>query len=113
MSNIEKCPNCRVELEVEDSVYDQVFECPGCKSEVMIPRHRMLVRMPVPRVIIAAPAKSISDENIGAAYIIALAVPFIGFFVGIYLLMKKEAGHGLACVALSIVSAIGWCWMLL
>ncbi|MEY4387956.1 MAG: hypothetical protein RLY20_3239 [Verrucomicrobiota bacterium] len=40
---------------------------------------------------------------IGLSYLSALLVPFIGFFMGIYLVTKKESGHGLTCIALSIL----------
>jgi DNA-directed RNA polymerase subunit RPC12/RpoP len=36
MANIEKCPTCNVELEIEDSAYDQPIKCPNCGQEIMI-----------------------------------------------------------------------------
>jgi DNA-directed RNA polymerase subunit RPC12/RpoP len=44
MSNIEKCPTCDTELEIEDSAYDQPLECPKCKAEIMIPRPVVIPR---------------------------------------------------------------------
>jgi DNA-directed RNA polymerase subunit RPC12/RpoP len=49
-----------------------------------------------------AEAGEVSEGNIAAAYILALIVPFIGFFAGIYLLAKKQPGHGVACMAISV-----------
>src|ERR1700693_1875416 len=53
----------------------------------------------------AIPAKvvTVSAGNIAAGYILAIIAPFIGFFVGIYLLAKKRPGHGVACMAISIL----------
>ena len=50
-----------------------------------------------------------SEGNIGAAYILAIVVPFIGFFAGIYLLAKKEPGHGVACIAISVAAFFLYC----
>ena len=51
---------------------------------------------------------SVSEGNIAAGYIVALIVPFIGFFVGIYLIAKKQPGHGVACMAISVVACLFW-----
>jgi ribosomal protein L37AE/L43A len=48
--------------------------------------------------------KALNGWNILGAYVIAIVIPFIGFFNGIYLLAKKEVGHGLACIAISILA---------
>jgi predicted RNA-binding Zn-ribbon protein involved in translation (DUF1610 family) len=108
MPNIEKCPTCAIELEIEDSLYDQVFECPNCKTEVMIPKRRMVPRVVVARPMIMSRPETVSQGNIIAGYALAVIVPFIGFFVGIYLLAKKEPGHGVACMAISILAAVIW-----
>ncbi|MGA2138217.1 MAG: hypothetical protein ABSH14_05075 [Verrucomicrobiia bacterium] len=44
MANIEKCPTCEATLEMEDSAYDQLFECPKCRTEIMIPRPVVIPR---------------------------------------------------------------------
>jgi predicted RNA-binding Zn-ribbon protein involved in translation (DUF1610 family) len=44
MANIEKCPTCEATLELEDSAYDQPFECPKCRTEIMIPRPIVIPR---------------------------------------------------------------------
>jgi predicted RNA-binding Zn-ribbon protein involved in translation (DUF1610 family) len=108
MPNIEKCPTCNVELEIEDSAYDQVFECPKCKTDVIIPKRRMVPRVVAPRPVIASRPETVSQGNIIAGYALAVIVPFIGFFVGIYLLAKKEPGHGVACMAISILAGFIW-----
>jgi DNA-directed RNA polymerase subunit RPC12/RpoP len=38
MPNLEKCNKCGAELELDDSAYDQVFICPNCQADIMIPR---------------------------------------------------------------------------
>jgi len=57
-------------------------------------------------------AGTVSGGNIAAAYILAIIVPFIGFFAGIYLMAKKQPGHGVAVIALSLVGLLGW-WVLI
>ena len=47
---------------------------------------------------------TIGSGTIGLAYAMSLLLPFIGFFMGIYLLAKKEAGHGVACMAISVAT---------
>jgi hypothetical protein len=115
MANIENCPTCDTQLEIEDSYYDQIFECPNCKAEIMIPKPRKgprIVRTAPLRVTVPTKPEGVGQESIIAGYAIAIIVPFIGFFVGIYLLAKKEPGHGVACMAISILAAWFWCAML-
>jgi uncharacterized membrane protein YjjP (DUF1212 family) len=56
----------------------------------------------------AAGLGEVSEGNIAAAYFLAVIVPFIGFFAGIYLLAKKQPGHGVACMAISVVAFFFW-----
>jgi len=43
---------------------------------------------------------------IGLSYVCSVLLPFVGFFMGLYLVLKREHGHGLACIALSIVCGV-------
>ena len=33
---ITTCPRCKAELEMEESVYDQIVNCPKCLGEIMV-----------------------------------------------------------------------------
>jgi hypothetical protein len=56
MANIEKCPACNVELEIDDSVYDKPFNCPSCQVDVMIPR-------PAPKPLTRASVLGMTDKT--------------------------------------------------
>lgn len=52
----------------------------------------------------AADAPALGTSTIVCSYLLAVLMPFLGFFAGIYLLAKKQPGHGVACMAISIVT---------
>jgi hypothetical protein len=62
-------------------------------------------RPPIPPRPVSAVAenKTMPMGNIVGSYILCFIMPFLGFFAGIYLMAKKETGHGVACMALSVV----------
>jgi hypothetical protein len=45
---------------------------------------------------------TIAKSTIICSYVISVLMPLFGFFAGIYLIAKKQTGHGVACMALSI-----------
>jgi hypothetical protein len=64
------------------------------------------------------PAKQgASDSLVVAGYAIALLLPVIGaviaFIIGIILLAKDRVGHGLAVIALSVLSPVIWIGVIL
>jgi hypothetical protein len=96
-----QCEHCwkPVEFEAESFKYGTKVECPHCSQITTL-------RMPRGRVWTPAPTfrtGEVSETMIGLSYVSAVLMPFIGFFMGLYLLTKKESGHGLTCIALSIV----------
>ena len=46
----------------------------------------------------------IGTSTIVCSYLLAVLMPFFGFFAGIYLLAKKQPGHGVACIAISLLT---------
>jgi hypothetical protein len=42
------------------------------------------------------------------AYLLAILMPIMGFILGIVLLCRRETGHGIGALILSIFSAICW-----
>jgi len=115
-ANLQNCPDCGREVS------KRAAACPHCGAPItgVSPaintngtirfKQSLTARTPnLPQAPWApAEAESVGDGNIAAAYIISIIVPFVGFFVGIYLMAKKEPGHGVACMALSIFSFFVW-----
>ena len=58
-----------------------------------------------PEVQTASPADSqtLNRSTIICTYLLAVLMPLAGFFAGVYLAFKKQVGHGLACMAISIL----------
>lgn len=48
-------------------------------------------------------AKKVAASTIAGGYLLCFLCPIFGFVAGIYLLIKGETGHGLACMLLSFV----------
>jgi hypothetical protein len=86
------CSTCGKQLN------DRAVICPQCGVPTVVP-----VPAPVPAV--PAQVSDVSDNTFAAMYFLTPLFPIVGLFIGIYLLCKKETGHGLAGIGLSIV-----CW---
>ena len=52
------------------------------------------------------PSEVVAGSTIAGSYFLAVLIPIIGFFAGLYLILKKQAGHGVACMALSVIMFI-------
>lgn len=59
----------------------------------------------------AKPTKPIDPIWIGIGYGSAVIFPQIGFFLGLYLILRKEHIHGAVCMAISLLMLIVW-WLL-
>ena len=93
-------------MEYNTQQSGRIIECPHCKANMQLPA-------PAARPIIEAQANSIAGTTIFCTYILSVIMPFAGFFAGIYLMTKKESGHGLTCIALSIIfnALLVWLFM--
>lgn len=50
-----------------------------------------------------------SDGTVIAGYVTAILLPIVGFFVGLVLIIKNRAGHGIAAMVLSVaVVIVAW-----
>lgn len=48
------------------------------------------------------------DKIIAIGYLMAVILPVVGFFIGVYLLFKKQHGHGAAAMAMSALFGSIW-----
>ena len=72
-----------------NQILDQAVVCPKCGV--------------VPKNSSSAKPDTVARRTIVCSYILAIVIPLFGFFAGVYLLCKKLAGHGVACMVLSIL----------
>lgn len=99
-----KCQHCNGEFE--DEGLERTGFCPLCGKETRI----------LPKGSNFAP-KFTTDDPTGViivGYVCAILpiFDFAGFFFGIYLMAKKQHGHGVAVMALSIITAPIWLMIL-
>ena len=74
-----------------NQMMDQADVCPKCGV--------------VPKNVATAKSGTVGGRTIVYSYILAIVLPLFGFIAGIYLLCKKQAGHGVACIVISIIAA--------
>ena len=90
----------------------QTTTCPHCglETKLFFPQVSVKADSPaleaVPSYQPQANEKSESDVVLG--YVLCFLIPIAGFFFGVYLMAKKKAGHGAACMAISIVLGLLW-----
>jgi DNA-directed RNA polymerase subunit RPC12/RpoP len=75
-------------------ISDQAIACPNCGVAT---KNFVQPDTPVERVAIG---------TIVCAYLLALIAPLFGMISGAYLVSKKEQGHGLACMLISLLSGL-------
>ena len=92
-----QCQHCQSEFE--DEGQERTTFCPTCGKETFI-----LAKRPV----LESTATDNADGVIIVGYVCAVLIPFVGFFIGIYLMAKKQHGHGVAVMALSILAGLIW-----
>lgn len=96
-----KCEHCQNEFE--DEGLEKTIFCPSCGKETHI-RPVGSNFSPAGRNVETAEF----DGLIALSYTLAVLLPLFGFFAGIYLLLKKQHGHGVAAMALSCFAGAIW-----
>lgn len=138
------CNNCSAHVEFETEQAGQTIACPHCGLDTILflPRTekpKPAAAQPTPKnsnlkpcpfcdhqVSITAPTcpqcggvlfrqkSGVKGSTIACSYVLSLLMPPVGFFVGIYLAAKKEIGHGVSVIAISLFvnSLIYWAFLI-
>jgi DNA-directed RNA polymerase subunit RPC12/RpoP len=99
-----KCEHCQAEFE--DEGMNKTVWCASCGKETHILAKGSDYSF-----------RTEAADDIGSAivwgYVMAFVFPLAGFFIGIYLMAKKQAGHGAAAMFLSVFVGSALWWLLL
>jgi hypothetical protein len=102
------CQHCggKIEFEAEQFHVGQISECPHCNKQTPLfigPPER-------PRFNVDYSKRRFSerDKLLFLSYALAILIPLAGFFTGVYLMAKKEHGHGAACMGISVFCSYIW-----
>ena len=97
-TNLINCRDCGLEIS------KRAASCPHCGAPAAsaAPPPQRYYKTPPPKV------ETVSTRSIVGYYFLAILMPLFGFFAGIYLMAKKETGHGVACMALSVACFLFW-----
>jgi hypothetical protein len=106
------CLQCETALEFETECPPEKIECPNCRYANRVIMNRT-VRHGKPWYPEGALRDSIDPAMIRIGYTMAILIPLAGFFFGIYLMAKKQSGHGCACMAISLFVSTIIMWMFL
>jgi hypothetical protein len=102
------CQHCgrKIEFEAEQFYPGQTSECPHCHQQTQLfigPPER-----PKFNIDYSKPGISERDRLLILSYFLAVFIPLAGFFTGVYLMAKKEHGHGAACMGVSVFCSSIW-----
>jgi len=114
-----RCPACKEPITVPESVLiedsnttvSNIF-CSICGASM--PRQALMcVKCGAENARIKKSEREVEVSNVGkfqifSAYFLAFIIPILGVIAGIILLCKKETGHGLGALIISVFSFIFW-----
>lgn len=103
------CQRCGEHIAFPITMQGENVPCPHCGRETTL--IASIAPNLVHKVETEAKPPAVSGGKIFIAYLLAAFIPIIGFFMGIWLMTKKESGHGAACMALSIISFFFGMWL--
>jgi len=95
-----QCEHCKGEFE--DEGLEKTVWCPLCGKETHV-RAKGSDYSFKPNV-----ENTDYDGMIMAGYALAILLPVVGFFIGLYLILKNQTGHGVAAMALSCLAGTLW-----
>lgn len=102
------CQHCTGHIAFDPVHAGSRADCPHCGLETILFIPKVQARA-IPNYEPNAPPPP-DKTNYGAlgtmGIIFSILIPFIGFFIGIYLLLKGQSGRGTLCIAMSIAMVI-------
>jgi len=103
------CQHCGGKIEFETEKYHpgQIGECPHCNEQT--PLFIGPAEKPKFNVYYSKPGFfSERDNRLILSYTMAVILPLAGFFTGVYLMAKKESGHGATCMGVNVFCSYVW-----
>jgi hypothetical protein len=114
-----RCPACKEPITVPESVLmedsstiSSKIYCSVCGSSM--PKQSLIcIKCGSENITLKKGKQSMEEKNVGkfqifCAYFLAFFIPIFGIIAGIILTCKKETGHGLAALIISVFSFIFW-----
>ena len=104
------CQRCGEPITFPIDLNNTESDCPHCHkvTTLLAKRPESKVRKAEPPPAMPGSARA-NYSGLGAIGIAcSILLPIIGFFIGIYLLTKGQNARGCVCMALSVVSGLGW-----
>lgn len=105
------CQRCGQVIAFQIVMAGQDISCPHCGRETTLTIPTVRKASPdYPPLASGAQVteQPIASSTIVCSYVLCFLIPIAGFFAGIYLMTKKQSGHGTACMAISIVFGLIW-----
>jgi hypothetical protein len=108
------CQHCNGHIAFPVEMAGQMSACPHCgvETKLSIPQTTDSSKTADAPVEPSGPQSQnempVKSSTIAWSYALCLLIPIAGFFFGVYLMAKKKAGHGAACMAISIVLGLFW-----
>lgn len=105
------CQRCGEYIEFPLAMAGQDAACPHCGRETTLIVPKSGVRKATPSYTPPLPPSAerpLESSTIVCSYVLCFLIPIVGFFCGIYLMTKKQSGHGVVCMAISIVFGLVW-----
>jgi uncharacterized paraquat-inducible protein A len=96
-----ECPFCRGQVTFPSSDLGKLAECPNCKQDIELELPKSSESWVSTRPV-AVPQENLTAKIV-LGYVSAFILPPIGLALGIYLILKKESGHGVGCIAISFI----------
>ena len=96
-----ECPFCRGQVTFSSSDLGKLAECPSCKQDIELELPKSSESWASTKLV-AVPREDLTAKLV-LGYISAFVMPPMGLALGIYLILKKQSGHGVACIAISFV----------
>jgi hypothetical protein len=102
------CQRCGNPIAFPLDLHNSEVQCPHCHkaTTLSVPSASARVHKATAPVFDERRQGLIRQSTMISSYALAFLIPIAGFFAGIYLMAKKETGHGVAVMAISVIWAV-------